>query len=210
MSMATLTAPGSAAIEWAVCGRPIAGEAVSGDLHIAEFFAGGALVGLIDGLGHGPDAAHASRLAAAVLVGDPTPPVLDLMRICHEALRSTRGAVLSLASIDTARDVLSWIGVGNVEATLLRFEPRGWSVREHIALRNGVAGCQLPPLRVTTKAIAPGDILIFASDGLKHGFAQEPFRGGSLDLHAADLLDRYGKDSDDALVLVVRYLGATP
>ena len=201
--------PAPAAIEWAVSGRPIAGETVSGDLHVAEFFAGGALVGVIDGLGHGPDAAHAARVAAAVLGGEPMQPVMDLMRICHDALRGTRGAVLSLASIDTARNALSWIGVGNVEATLIRLEFEGRSARDHIALRNGVAGCQLPPLRVTTTDIAPGDILIFASDGLRHGFAQEPFHGGPLDIHAAALLDRYGKPSDDALVLVVRYLGAT-
>jgi len=210
MNLSPRTSPRPAAIEWATCGRPIAGETVSGDLHVAELFAGGALVGVIDGLGHGPDAAHASRVAAAVLGGDPTQPVMDLMRMCHEALRGTRGAVLSVASIDTTLNAVSWIGVGNVEATIIRMDVQGRSVRDHIALRNGVAGCQLPPLRVTTKEIAPGDILIFASDGLRHGFAQEPFHDGPLDSHAADLLDRYGKDSDDALVLVVRYLGTTP
>jgi serine phosphatase RsbU (regulator of sigma subunit) len=208
MSLAPDTSRDLAVIEWAVCGRPIGDETVSGDLHVVELFAGGALVGVIDGLGHGPGAAHAARVAAAVLGRTPAQPVQDLVQICHEALRDTRGAVLSLASIDTTRDALSWIGVGNVEATLLRAEARGPPVRDHIIPRNGVVGYQLPPLRVATREIAPGDILIFASDGLRHGFAQEPFHGHPLDIHAADLLERYGKTSDDALVLVVRYLGA--
>lgn len=210
MNLSPRTSPGPAAIEWASCGRPVTGETVSGDLHVTELFADGALVGVIDGLGHGPDAAHASHVAAAVLGADPMRPVMDLMRMCHKALRGTRGAVLSLASIDTRLNALSWIGVGNVEAALIRMDVQGRPVRDHIALRNGVAGCQLPPLHVTKKDIRPGDILIFASDGLRHGFAQEPFHDGPLDIHAAGLLDRYGKDSDDALVLVVRYLGNTP
>jgi hypothetical protein len=198
---------GSAVIESAVCSRPISGETVSGDLHVVEHFNGGALVGVIDGLGHGPDAAHASRVAAAVLGRDPMRPVQDLVQICHDALRSTRGGVLSIASIDAARDQLSWIGVGNVEATLLRLDAGESRVRDHLVPRNGVVGYQLPSLRVATTAIARGDILIFASDGLRHGFAQESFHGDTLDTHAADLLQRYGKTSDDALVLIVRYLG---
>jgi negative regulator of sigma-B (phosphoserine phosphatase) len=207
MNLAPDTLRGLVVIEWAVRGRPIGDEAVSGDLHVAELFDDGALVGAIDGLGHGPDAAHASRVAAGILGRDPVQPVQDLVQACHEALRGTRGAVMSLASIDAVRNRLCWVGVGNVDATLLRLDTGGPQVRDHIVPRNGVVGYQLPPLRVATTAIAPGDILIFASDGLRHGFAHESFHGHTLDSYADALLQRYGKTSDDALVLVVRYLG---
>lgn len=194
-------------IEWTACGRSIAGERESGDLHVAAPFAGGALVGLIDGLGHGQDAALASRRAAGVLGRDPALPVQSLVEACHQGLRGTRGGVLSLASIDARCNVMTWIGVGNVEAVLVRAEPGGLSARNHLIPRNGVVGYQLPPLRAMTTSIRPADILVFASDGLRHGFAAEPLDGRSLEAYAAHLLDAFGKSDDDALVLVVRYLG---
>ena len=57
-------------IEWAVAGAPIDGETESGDLHAVVQFEGGVLVGAVDGLGHGAEAAVAARAA----VGSATPP----------------------------------------------------------------------------------------------------------------------------------------
>ena len=87
-------------IECHAASRPYAGAAVSGDLEVVTYFPGGALAAVIDGLGHGPEAAHAASVAAAVLRRQPAEPVTDLMVLCHEALRPTRGAVMSLASFD--------------------------------------------------------------------------------------------------------------
>lgn len=195
-------------IDWAVRGQPIAGELESGDLHIAAEFAGGALLGLIDGLGHGSEAAVAARAAQAVLSAHPYRAVSTLIKTCHEALRSTRGAVLSLASIDAEREQLCWSGVGNVEAVLNRADTRMNPARERILLRSGVVGYQLPPLRTVELPIFPGDVLIFASDGLRHDFAEEPPARLDPAEHADYLIRTYGKDSDDALVLVARYRGA--
>ena len=79
--------------------------------------------------------------------------------------------------------------------------------REGIVPRGGVVGYQLPALREATLPIARGDVLILATDGLRHDFVLDwPARANAQD-YASYLLDRYGKDSDDALALVVRYLG---
>jgi hypothetical protein len=195
------------AIEWAVASRPLAGETESGDLHVAATFAGGALVGVIDGLGHGQEAATAARVAAATLCQDPGRPLEALVEACHEALRATRGAVLSLASIDAERGQVTWAGVGNVEGVLCRANGDAGPVRDRIVPRSGVVGYQVPTLRTTTRAILPADVLIFASDGIEHGFDREPPFGQPLQRHADHLLEAYGKSTDDAIVLVVRYLG---
>jgi serine phosphatase RsbU (regulator of sigma subunit) len=191
-----------------VRGRPIAGESESGDLHVVAAFEGGALLGLIDGLGHGPEAATAARVAAAVLAAHPRQPVVSLLTACHEAMRSTRGAVLSLAAIDAASGRLSWGGVGNVEAVLNRADPT--MARERILLRSGVVGYQLPPLRTTELTIYPGDVLVFATDGLAHDFAEVLPDGAPPAAHAERLLAEYGRAADDATVLVARYRGPTP
>ncbi|MBW8815764.1 MAG: SpoIIE family protein phosphatase [Caulobacterales bacterium] len=195
------------AVEWAADGQPIAGESESGDLHVAAAFEGGALLGMIDGLGHGPEAAAAARVAAALLESQAERPLPTLIQACHEALRPTRGAVLSLAAIDARNGRLTWAGVGNVEVVLTRADPAQAPRRERILLRSGVVGYQLPALRTTDHAIFPGDVLVFATDGLRHEFSEDvPLAMAPAQL-AEHLLRTYGRSADDATVLVGRYLG---
>src|SRR5579864_6488614 len=87
-------------IDWGFAARALDGQQESGDLHLVEAFAGGVLVAVCDGLGHGPEAALASRRAAATLRDNLGEPVTVLMERCHFALQKTRGVVLSLALIE--------------------------------------------------------------------------------------------------------------
>src|SRR6185436_668074 len=147
-----MSATSPAVIDWGWAGSALEGE--SGDLHVVAPFRGGALVALIDGLGHGPEAADAARAAARVLVAHAGELALDLVRRCHEALRSTRGAVMTIASICAAESAMTWVGVGNVDGVLLRKAPGSHAA---IATRGGVVGYQLPPLRQHSVSISPGD-----------------------------------------------------
>lgn len=197
----------NAVVEWAATSRALAGEPISGDLHLVALFEGGALAAVIDGLGHGPEAAAAARAAAAVLSLRPEAPIAELMQLCHEELRRTRGAVLSLASFDAARGVVTWAGVGDVEGVLLRAEERSTGGRQTIMLRNGVVGYQMQPPRTAIWPVATGDILIFATDGVRHGFTTTVAGDRTLQKVADDIIADYGRSTDDALTLVVRYLG---
>jgi len=198
-------APSNEMIEWGVAGRPIRGEVESGDLHVVAPFEGGVLTAAIDGLGHGPEAAQAARRAADVLAGDPTLPVRRLIERCHTALRSSRGAVMTVAALDVQREQLTWSAIGNVEAVLHRADEG--APREMIVPRGGVVGYQMPSLREATLTIAQGDVLVFATDGVSHDFILDPPSRTPAQGYASRLLDSYAKDNDDALVLVVRYLG---
>jgi negative regulator of sigma-B (phosphoserine phosphatase) len=197
-------------LEWAAAGRAFGepGEVgESGDFHVAAPFPRGFLVGVIDGLGHGPEAAEAARAAAQVLTTCAGEPVQALIQRCHGKLRNTRGAVMSLASFNFAESSITWIGVGNVDGVLLRVNPDVDSRDEAISVRGGIVGYQLPPLRATALSVTRGDILIMATDGIRSGFtAGVNVRHGAREI-ADSILALHSKGSDDSLVLVARYVG---
>jgi negative regulator of sigma-B (phosphoserine phosphatase) len=196
--------PLASPVEWAVGARAFPGEIESGDLHLVAHFAEGVLIAVMDGLGHGPQAADAARVAASTLLHEPYESVTNLMQRCHAALRKTRGVVLSLASIDAEANLMTWLGVGNVDGALFRADR---SARESIPQRSGVVGYELPALRATKLPIARGDTLIFVTDGISSDFSAESWLDGHPQQIADHILSRYAKASDDALVLVARYLG---
>jgi phosphoserine phosphatase RsbX len=193
-------------VAWGVGHRALQGEIESGDLHVVAACENGALIAVIDGLGHGPEAATAARIAAASLRQHPDEPPTELLARCHRALQRTRGAVMSLASIDARADRMTWIGVGNVDGTLYRADRAARPHRESLSLRGGVVGYQMPALRPATVPIAPGDVVVFATDGVRGGFHDE-WPHGDPQTMADDIVARYGKASDDALVLIARYVG---
>lgn len=196
-------------IDWAVATLALAGEEESGDLHVVAPFDGGVLVGAIDGLGHGPEAAVAARSAGETLMRHPQEPVEALLERCHESLRGTRGAVITLASFNERAGTMSWIGVGNIEGTLLRADPGEGRPRESVMLVGGVPGHQLPALRTNELELSAGDTLILATDGVRGGYLDLVTISDPPQQLADHLLEDYGKRTDDALVLVARYTGAS-
>jgi hypothetical protein len=194
-------------VEWGQAARALSGP--SGDLAIVRAFDHGALVAVVDGLGHGSEAAHASRAAAEQLEQHSDESPIALLRRCHQALRGTRGAVMSLACFNTRDDTMTWIGVGNVEGVLMRAQPVQGSARETVLLRGGVVGYDLPPLQAFVVAVAPGDTLVFATDGVRPEFMSGLRPSIPPARQAEELMARYGKATDDALILVVRYLGTS-
>jgi serine phosphatase RsbU (regulator of sigma subunit) len=182
-------------------------EGESGDLHAVVPFTEGVLVAVIDGLGHGPEAALAARAARAILEESAGASVDIVVERCHEGIRRTRGVVMSLASFDVRSSSMTWIGVGNVEAALLRAGVNGDLGYEAIQGRGGVVGYRLPPLSARNLVVAPGDLLIMATDGIRHGFIDAVDRNESdPDVVAGQIMAGYAKRSDDALVLVARYV----
>jgi serine/threonine protein phosphatase PrpC len=192
--------------EWGVASHAYPGQRVCGDAWLMAPFEDGVLAAVVDGLGHGKDAAEASQAAVVSLAANAGRALSAAVARCHADLRRTRGAALSLAAIDAAHDTLTWVGVGNVEAVL--FSSRPGAPRQTIIPRAGVVGYQLPPLREASMPIMRGDVLILASDGVSSRFHERPPRDVAADAIARALLDAHGRADDDALVLVVRYLGA--
>jgi negative regulator of sigma-B (phosphoserine phosphatase) len=170
-------------------------------------FGGGVLLGAVDGLGHGDEAAHAANRAVSVLQEDAGAPVNMLFERCHVRLARTRGVVMSLASFAEREARLTWLGVGNVEGTLLRADAEATWPTESILLLGGVVGFQLPRLRPSTTEVRRGDTLILTTDGIESGFRHGLRPGRPAQELADHILDNHRKTNDDALVLVARYLG---
>lgn len=205
-----LTAGETGSLEWAVAERPHPAEQESGDAFVVLERPEGPLVAVIDGLGHGPEAARAAETAVAALRSRQDQPVDKLVSHCSDAMRSTRGAVMALAAFDDALATITWIGVGNISALLA--EPQasaGMALRE-VVQRGGVVGGSLPALHPVTLPVAPGTILVVATDGLHPGFRDDISPYGSPEVLAAQLLRLHASETDDALVLVCRFRSATP
>lgn len=196
-------------LAWGVATRPLESQPVSGDLHVVAPFDGGVLVAVIDGLGHGPDAATAARRAGDVLMAHADRTVSELLGLCHRALFGTRGAVASLASIER-KGRMTWAGIGNVEALMVRADAEGLPHRHHLSPRGGVLGANLPHVSVTELQLMHGDTLAMASDGL-HGRFVEAVTSWELPQAMADrLLKQFGKGNDDALVWIARFVEVAP
>lgn len=189
-------------IEFGAVVRPYPGEPVSGDCWLADERHGVYRVTVIDGLGHGPDAALAARTARDALVARPELGPAMALEASHDALRGLRGAAISIARIDLQGGLLAYTGIGNVEARLLQDgrEQRLVPVR-------GIVGHVFRLVRVTEVALAPTWLLVMHTDGVTGRFELrdlvEPDAPDPATL-ARTLLERWGRDTDDACVVVAR------
>jgi anti-sigma regulatory factor (Ser/Thr protein kinase) len=206
-------APAAGNWKWAGVNIPLGGLGPSGDGWAVA--AGPRLAALVvDGLGHGPEAAAAARAALAVFErrppagADGSPPAeqqpADLAREAHQAMRATRGGVLGACVIDPDGGRLVYSGVGNIHGRIV-----SGSRRDHLISHPGTLGTQLSPPRIQTSAHAwePGSALILASDGIDTRW-DPGAHPGLLERHpavtAAVIHRDHARGRDDATVLVVR------
>ena len=197
-------------IEWAVAEHARQGQTESGDRALAMTIPDGALVAVVDGLGHGSEAADVAKTAVRSLERHASQPVISLLRQCHGALSGTRGAVVSLAAFSARDETMTWLGVGNVEGLLLRGQPRrasrascscsgaGWWAST--CRRSAPRSCRWrgrhpdPRHRRRPKRLPQPEPP-----------APRSAPAGRRPRHPAP-----GLQSDDSLVLVARYLGPEP
>jgi len=170
----------------------------------------GVLVAGIDGLGHGHEAARAARKAAEVVHEWPSQDLALLVQRCHDALKGTRGAAITLAFVSPSEGGVTWLGVGNVEGRVLSGDRSATQPKGSLPLGNGVPGHELPPVRATRIDLRPGDVIVLATDGVESAFADSLDVSGSTQAISERILADHWKPLDDALVVAVRYLGVRP
>jgi anti-sigma regulatory factor (Ser/Thr protein kinase) len=186
-----------------IYGRPYPGEDVSGD--DACFVRSGQelLVGLMDGLGHGGPAREASDAAMDVLHQSIDKDIDRIVQDCHDALRGTRGGVMAVARIGEPAQSFQAAVLGDV--TLL---VEGPNAHRYVTARSFVLGSpgQRPKTVVEESTLGAREVVVMFSDGIS---SRVDLRA-DLDLlreHpviiAHQLVERFARDNDDALVLVV-------
>src|SRR5260370_4509763 len=108
------------AVEWGVAASALSGQPHSGDHHVVIPFLDGLLITVLDGVGHGEEAAVASRTASIILEKHAADPVIALVQRCLQAPLETRGVVMSVASFNIRHGLMTWLRVGTVGRILLR------------------------------------------------------------------------------------------
>lgn len=193
-----------ALVDWALAERPFPGETVSGDLCVVEDQGAAVLVAVIDGLGHGADAAEAAAAVGEAVREHRSEPLPAVMQAAHRRAGGTRGAAVTLARF--AAGGVELLAVGNVSGVIVR--PRAAAALRRVPLRGGIVGFRLPSLgQVDQLPLEPEDRVVFASDGIRSRFARRLDPALAPAVLAERLLAGCARDSDDATVLVARYLG---
>ncbi len=179
------------------------GQEVCGDSWGVEQGAFATTILLADGLGHGYEASLASREAVRMLHANSDLGPAQLMERCHQALRSSRGAAVSIARIDRERGTLHFCGAGNVSGQVYS----GAASRQNLVTVNGTVGHQIPRLREFAYPWPEDGILVLHSDGLSTATgleAQPGLAARHAGLIAGVLYREFSRGVDDATVVVAK------
>jgi anti-sigma regulatory factor (Ser/Thr protein kinase) len=156
---------------------------------------------MADGLGHGEFAAEASARAMEIFERSPRIELTALLKQMHDGMRSTRGAAISIAEIDLARELVAYVGVGNIFSRIVTHNSA-----TGLTSMNGIVGVQCRAYRLYTYPWPRGGALIMTSDGLKSHWQLGKYPGlleRPPGLIAGVLYRDYSRGSDDTTVLVV-------
>ena len=181
---------------------PLRGEIECGDAWSLVDAHGRHRLLVVDGLGHGPDAALAAQSAVRIASEHPDLEPVELLQRLHGALRSTRGAAGAVASVapHTGRGI--YAGIGNIRAFT-------WSTggMKNLVSHNGTLGQQARKFHAFDFELPPRAMLVMHSDGISSHVDSRHFPG--IERHhpaviAAAIYRDHARDRDDATVVVMR------
>jgi anti-sigma regulatory factor (Ser/Thr protein kinase) len=181
---------------------PYPGETVCGDNWTWQDTVNGRTIMLVDGSGHGIEAARAAETAMRTFSQNADAACADLVERMHGALAPTRGGALAVARIDTAAHVVRFVGVGNISAILVNA-----GKARHMVSHNGTAGHVAPRIREFTYEFTGDPLVILHSDGLTSRWDLASYPGLAVQhpaLIAGVLLRDHRRGRDDASVVAMR------
>ncbi|WP_282791926.1 SpoIIE family protein phosphatase [Streptomyces sp. CC224B] len=180
---------------------PADGEEHCGDAVAVALTDRGPTALVVDGLGHGSEAAEAARAAVRCFRRAPDADLPDLFTAANRALRHSRGAALAVLRL--ADTTASYCGVGNVRAVLLSPD----DVTHQLTGQPGVVGWNMPPPQVRRLSTPAGTTAVLHTDGLDHRWsrAPEPFLLRlPPPLLAAALVHGFRSSRDDTTAVAVK------
>ena len=178
------------------------GETVCGDGWGFALHGNKANVVVVDGLGHGPDAAEAAAAALTLFREEPMKAPAQLLADSHRRLRSTRGAAIAMMQVDASADIVRTSGAGNVVGRLV-----SGTTDRTLLTQHGTAGVTIRSPDETSTPWPPHAMLVVFSDGIATRWQPETLRpvlGRDPALAAALLVRDHCRGRDDATVAVLR------
>lgn len=194
-------ATASSAIDLGIVRDTYPGETVCGDGWAFNSARGPTLL-VVDGSGHGPLAALAAEGATTIFAEHAGEDCVSLVERAHRRLAPTRGAALAVARIDSAQQVVRFVGVGNISGALMN----GLETRQLVS-HNGTVGHVAPRIREFTYPFAGTPTVIMHSDGLSNRWRIADYPGLAAchpSLIAAMLFRDFRRSRDDATIAVMR------
>lgn len=193
-------------LDWAVVGWPARGQTASGDVATVQVSGDYCVLAVIDGLGHGPEAATAANQALEAIQGNPSQSLTTMLRSVHRSLVQSRGATATVAFVEGPTGAMRWLGVGNVEGVVVRRDKEARPRNHGVFLHSGVLGKELPALKQPEVLhLQDGDRIAIATDGVRIDLADALKRDLTVDRLAEQILTEGATPTDDALVLVACY-----
>jgi anti-sigma regulatory factor (Ser/Thr protein kinase) len=183
---------------------PYPGEKVCGDAWAFDAAVDPSLF-VVDGSGHGLQAAHAAKIATATFLDHPDYDCPRLVQTIHRALAPTRGAALAVARLDATGGLIRFVGIGNICAATIS----GGTTRRMVS-HNGTAGHIAPRIQEFPYPFVGAPVVVMHSDGLTTKWSLEAYPGLASchpSLIAGVLFRDFRRGRDDALVVVMRAVG---
>lgn len=196
-------APGDAP-SWHVGGVnvPLRGEEICGDAWVVRCGDRTVEAMIVDGLGHGPEAAKASAVAARTLLSAGTRSPSHHLEVAGSAMQATRGAAMGVAVIDLQKSEVAFAGIGNTVAIILT-----GTTTQHLVSFGGIVGERHTSLREFTAQWSAQSLFIAHSDGINTRWNLTTYPG-LTDRHPSIiggvLYRDFARGRDDASVLVLK------
>jgi hypothetical protein len=191
-------------VEWALATRPFPGETASGDRATVCEVPSGIVCAVIDGLGHGAEAALAAEAALDEVLSHAHTGAEHVVRRCHQRLVATRGVVMGVAHVRSDDRTVEWLAVGDAEMVLFHASRGVGHHRERVISRGGVVGYRLPKLDPMVVKHDPGDVLVLTTDGIDSRYVDHIDLRLPVSEIADAILAGWGRSTDDSLALVAR------
>jgi len=176
---------------------PRDGEQACGDAIALHPSGDGTTALLVDGLGHGADAAEAAEAAVEVFTRAPDRPLPEQLAAMHRMLTRTRGAAAALLRV--RGEEVEFCGVGNVTAAVLA----PGAPAQLLLSVPGIVGFRLPHTPVRQLRPTRRSTLVLHSDGVAPDWRDGTLGARPPLLLAAELLHRARDPRDDSSMLAL-------
>lgn len=190
--------------EWQVGSMciPLASEKICGDSWGAVDTTSMLTLLVADGLGHGPEAAHASLLAVSVLEQAPTNLPSETLQKSHLLMKGSRGAAIAIARVDLDMAELRYTGVGNISGCMYHNKSR-----QHLLSHNGIVGSHMSRTKEFSHTWNENSLLVMHSDGIGTKWDINNYSGLESchpSIIAAVLHRDHTRVRDDSTIVVVK------
>ena len=183
------------------------GEEICGDAWAVDQSKTQSLILVVDGLGHGIDAAESANEAVKIFQKNRLLTPAKMISTIHDGIKHTRGAAVAVAEVQADLEVIRFAGVGNISGAILS----SLGTR-HLVSHNGTVGKEIRkiqeftyPWPVRNKDQLP--LLIIHSDGLATHWNFNQYPGLSHrhpSLIAGVLYRDFKRGNDDVTVVVAK------